>query len=266
MKNLRLKKVNLFFSSLFLVVMHLPFGVAKSKANNSFSGAQLKKIHITHQSIQPPVDSVQSTSSKQLYDSLKLFSYGLSQQVFDYALKGFNYIQELGKLSNKRLLTIVDFSKPSNLKRLFVIDLQQCKVVFNTYVAHGQNSGTLFANRFSNVPESFQSSLGFYETSGTYIGKNGYSMHLIGLERGINDNAERREIVMHGADYVDERLIRTQGYIGRSWGCPAVSHKLSKPIIDRIKNGTCLFIYNPERKYLLQSKIINHSNSMTALN
>ena len=130
-------------------------------------------------------------------------------------------------------------------------------MLFNTYVAHGQNSGKEFANRFSNAPESFQSSLGFYETSETYQGKNGYSMHLTGLEKGINDKADQRAIVMHGAPYVSENYIHSQGYIGRSWGCPAVPEKHNKPIIDRIKNGTCLFIYAGNKTYSRKSKILN---------
>ena len=182
---------------------------------------------------------------------------GLSQQAFEYAMQGFNYLVEKGKLNNDRVISIVDFSQPSSRKRLFVIDLDQEKVVFNTYVAHGVNSGAASATRFSNTPESNESSLGFYETSNTYMGGNGYSLRLEGLEAGFNDNAARRAIVMHGAAYVNEALVNSQGYIGRSWGCPAVPEKLHKPIIDKIKNGTCLFIYSPDTYYLNHSRILH---------
>jgi hypothetical protein len=191
------------------------------------------------------------------YYSMNLSALGLSKAAFNYAMKGFNYLVQQGRLSKDNIISIVDFSQPSSRKRLFVIDLNNLRVLFNTYVAHGVNSGREYANQFSNQPESNKSSLGFYETKGTYQGGNGYSLRLEGLERGINDNAERRDIVIHGAEYVDESLIRSQGYIGRSWGCPALPEKLHKPIIDKIKNGTCLFIYSTENEYLKKSKIIN---------
>ena len=201
--------------------------------------------------------SSSASSSAKIYDSLKLNLSGLSQQAFSCAIKGYEYLKVKGKIGNDNILSIVDFSRPSSQKRLFVIDLKNFKVLFNTYVAHGQGSGTAMATQFSNTPESYQSSLGFYTTSSTYNGKNGYSMHLEGMENGINDKAEERAIVMHGAAYVNENLIHARGYIGRSWGCPAVSEKLNKPIIDKIKNGSCLFIYSENNKYLNSSKILN---------
>jgi hypothetical protein len=188
---------------------------------------------------------------------------GLTRQVFDYALKGFNFMTKMGMLGNKEILSIVDFSKPSSEKRLFIIDLQNVEVLFQTYVAHGAKSGKEFASQFSNALSSYKSSLGFYETLNTYMGGNGYSLRLQGMENGINDNASKRAIVLHGAGYVDERLIHSQGYIGRSWGCPAVPQALHRSIIDKIKNGTCLFIFSPNAKYLTRSKIIN-SKSLPA--
>ena len=197
-----------------------------------------------------------------LYDSLRLNFMGLSQQAFQYAMQGFDYLSKAGKIANDRVISIVDFSQPSSKKRLFIIDLDRQKVVFNTYVAHGVNSGKEYAEQFSNRPESNQSSLGFYETMDTYNGKNGYSLHLQGLEKGINDNADSRAIVMHGADYVSEGFIQSQGYLGRSWGCPAVPEKLHKPIINTIKNGTCLFIYSPNKNYFIHSKILKDAAAM----
>ena len=143
---------------------------------------------------------------------------------------------------------------------MFIIDLQNVKLLFKTYVAHGANSGKEFASKFSNKLSSNKSSLGFYETLNTYEGGNGYSLRLQGMEQGINDNANKRAIVLHGAGYVDERLIHSQGYIGRSWGCPAVPQALHRSIIDKIKNGSCLFIFSPNSKYLTSSKIINSKN------
>ena len=199
-----------------------------------------------------------------IYDSLRLNLMGLPQQAFKIAMQGFNYLATAGKLTNNKIISIVDFSQPSSKKRLFVIDLQKKKILFNTYVAHGVNSGKEYASQFSNLPESNKSSLGFYETAATYAGKNGYSLHLQGLEKGINDKAGIRDIVIHGADYVNEELIHEQGYIGRSWGCPAVPEKLHKPIIDKIKNGTCLFIYSPNKNYLIHSRILKQA-AATAL-
>ena len=208
----------------------------------------VEKVHVA---------AFKSNLAAVIYDSLHLNNLGLSEQAFNCAVKGYDYLKMSGKIMNDHVISIVDFTKPSNLKRLFVIDLERCKVLFNTYVAHGQGSGKEFANSFSNKPESFQSSLGFYITSGTYMGKNGYSLHLEGLENGINDKADERAIVMHGAPYVSEDYIRMQGYCGRSWGCPAVPERLSKPIIEKIKNGSCLFIYGKNKQYLQKSRILN---------
>jgi hypothetical protein len=179
----------------------------------------------------------------------------LSSTLYNMAVHGYQQLAEDQKLS-KQLLTIIDFSKPSTEKRLFIIDMQQQKVLVHTYVAHGSNSGVKFANAFSNLHESHQSSLGFFLTAGTYEGSNGYSMKLKGLEPGINDNAERRAIVMHGAPYVSEQVIKNTGRLGRSWGCPAVSQKEHKMIIDLIKQGSCMFIYAPDKKYLAQSGVL----------
>jgi hypothetical protein len=191
------------------------------------------------------------------YDSMGLDKMGLSEQAFNYAMKGFDYLVQHGKIVKDKIISIVDFTLPSSRKRLFVIDLDDYCVLYNTYVAHGVNSGREYARQFSNKPSSNKSSLGFYQTLGTYIGEHGYSLRLDGLEKGINDNANSRDIVIHAADYVNESFIRVQGYIGRSWGCPALPEKLHKPIIDKIKNGSCLFIYGSNHTYLKRSKIIN---------
>ncbi len=249
MKNPLLKSVHVIFFVLLISSLQIPLVFAKTKPVINAQTARFIPV-----SNEKPSEI---SYSKIIYDSLQLKGLGLSEQAFNYAVKGYSYLKGNGKILNDQILSIVDFTKPSYLKRLFVIDIQHCKLLFNTYVAHGQGSGKEFAHKFSNIPESYQSSLGFYLTTDTYSGKNGYSMHLDGLEKGINDKADDRAIVMHGAPYVSESFIRAQGYIGRSWGCPAVPEKLNKPIIEKIKNGTCLFIYAESNNYLKRSRIIN---------
>lgn len=192
-----------------------------------------------------------------LYTSLNLDQTGISATAFELALKGWEKLKANNQLPNSGLLTIVDFSQPSTQKRLYVIDLEKRILLFNTYVAHGRNSGREQAVNFSNKPRSNQSSPGFYRTETTYYGNNGYSLRLEGLEKGINDNAESRAIVMHGADYVNENRIQSLGYIGRSQGCPAIPPKMTRPIINTIKNGSCLFIYAPVTQYAQRSAILN---------
>jgi len=195
-------------------------------------------------------------NNSSVYDALKLANIGLSRYAFDYAVKGYNFLHSSGKLKNDQIISIVDFSQVSSKKRLYVIDLKNKKVLFNTYVSHGRNSGREMANEFSNEPESNKSSLGFYVTGDTYMGKHGFSMRLFGEERGINDNANNRAIVMHCAPYVSESAIKMQGFIGRSLGCPALPENVYKPIIDKIKNGSCLFLYSPDKYYAAHSDIL----------
>ena len=159
--------------------------------------------------------------------------------VFNRAMIGYNSFN----LVNKKILTLIDFSKPSTEERLFRIDVENRKLPFQTFVAHGKNSGVNIATQFSNRSGSLKSSLGFFITAETYYGKHGYSLRLDGMEKGINDNARKRAIVVHGAKYVSDDFIRKYNRLGRSWGCPAVSDDLSKEIIDLIKDGSCLFIY-----------------------
>ncbi len=159
------------------------------------------------------------------------------------------------------LLFLLLISRLSSVKkRLFVIDIKNYKILYNTYVAHGRNSGTEYAKEFSNDPDSYKSSLGFYVTQNTYKGEHGFSLHLEGEEKGINDNAYSRAIVMHCAPYVNENFIRNKGYIGRSLGCPALPQKIYKPIIEKIKNGTCLFLYSPDTYYLSHSAFLQQTS------
>lgn len=192
-----------------------------------------------------------------LYSELSLESIGLKQNVFSTAMQGFNKLVSRGTLANDKVITIADFSQPSTQKRLYVVDLQNKKVLFNTLVAHGKNTGALYAKSFSNDGSSLKSSPGFYVTGDTYTGHNGYSLRLNGLEKNINDNALSREVVMHGANYVAPSFANAMGFIGRSWGCPAVPMSQHKAIINTIKDGSCLFIYTTENNYLARSPVLN---------
>ena len=153
------------------------------------------------------------------------------------------------ELANKKLLSIIDYSKPSTQKRFFIIDIENRKLLYNTLVAHGKKSGYVNATKFSNKIGSHKSCLGFFRTGNSYNGIRGYSLQLEGLEKGINDNARLRGIIIHGANYVDERLANGNGVIGRSWGCPAVSKKLSKEIINLLRGGSLLYIYADDELY-----------------
>ena len=197
-----------------------------------------------------------STKKCDPYDSLNLGKLGLSRTGFDYAMIGYKKLRVAGLLGNDNILTIIDFSRTSDKKRMFVIDVKKCRLLFNTYAAHGRNSGKEEAIYFSNEPESFKSSVGFYVTAGTYSGAHGFSLRLAGYEKGYNDNALERDIVVHSAEYVSEALIKQQGFIGRSLGCPAVSPALNKALINAIKDKTCLFVFGKESNYISDSKLL----------
>jgi len=192
-----------------------------------------------------------------LYQNMNLAAAGLSKNVFQLALKGYKKLKSISEISRDGILSIVDFSKPSDKKRFYILDLKAREILLNTLVAHGRNSGMTYANSFSNKPSSNKSSLGFYKTLNSYWGEKGYALKLKGEEPGINDKAYARNIVVHGSDYADETFIRTTGHLGRSQGCPAVPEKESKKVIDYIKNGSCLFIYHPSRQYLKKSRLVN---------
>ena len=200
--------------------------------------------------------AMSAAASTVLYDSLQLDKIGLSFEALQYAYLGYMQLQEKGALKNDAVLSICDFSQSSFKKRLYIIDVKNFKVLKNTYVAHGKNSGLQHATDFSNIPESLQSSLGFFVTKGTYIGKHGLSLKLDGKEKGFNNKAEERAIVIHGADYIGSHRLGSP-YMGRSFGCPAVPQPESKEVINMIKDGTCMFIYHPSKNYLTGSKLLN---------
>lgn len=195
-----------------------------------------------------------SSLAQNIYQTASLQKAGLAFAIFQKAIAGYHQLKAKGLITNE-ILTIADLSCASGSRRLYIIHMATGQLLKHTLVAHGRNSGDRLATRFSNQPSSLQSSLGFYITAGTYTGSNGYSLQLIGLEKGINDNARTRAIVMHGAPYVNEQLARS-GRIGRSWGCPAVPQAEHREIIDWIKGGSCLFIYAPQPAYLSQSALL----------
>ena len=192
-----------------------------------------------------------------VYDSLQLENVGLTKEALEYGIKGHQNLVNEGAIKNPDIITICDFSQSSSKKRLYVIDLNNYELLMNTYVAHGKNSGGQYATKFSNKPESFQSSLGFYVTDKTYRGEHGLSLRIDGLDRGFNDRAYQRAIVVHGSDYVGDQRLSSANGMGRSYGCPAVPQPLVKKLINTIKDGTCLFIYHPSEKYLNGSRILN---------
>ena len=177
-------------------------------------------------------------------------THNLRPQVLKTALKAYKHAWQNGLHYKKRYLTVIDYSMPSSKKRMWVIDLKKQKVLFHTLVAHGKNNGVNYATHFSNRPQSLESSIGLYLTKNTYEGHDGYSLILDGLDKGFNNNAERRHIIMHGAWYVGQDIINEHGRIGRSWGCPALSKKVATPIIHTIKNGTLVMAYYPNKNWL----------------
>lgn len=231
---------------LFLIAFAALFSLWSLSPSNSASGER----NTTHE-ITTVIDNYEQTV-KNIYTSCELDDK-LEYTVFKQALAGYNSLE----LSSKKLLSIIDFSKPSNEERFFIIDVENQKLLYHTLVAHGKNSGYLNATKFSNRMGSHKSSLGFYRTGKSYFGKRGYSLQLEGLEKGINDNAHLRGIVIHGANYVNEKFITgNNSMLGRSWGCPAVSRKLNREIIDLLKGGSCLYIYADDETYKGKSALV----------
>jgi L,D-transpeptidase catalytic domain len=180
----------------------------------------------------------------------------LDQRVFNLALNAASCAVRAGKIANPTTLTVIDYSKPSTQKRLWVIDLRTHALLFEELVAHGQGSGNDRATLFSNEAETHRSSIGLFETKETYIGKNGYSLRLDGLDAGFNDHAMDRAIVIHGAAYVSEAIAQKQGRLGRSWGCPALRESVAHELIDSVKESGLVFAYYPDPKWLTTSPFL----------
>jgi hypothetical protein len=192
-----------------------------------------------------------------MYAEMDLEDSGLSHRAFQSAFIGYYKLKKKGLLRRTHILTICDFSQSSSQQRLYVIDVRNRRVIYRTYVAHGINSGEEYASAFSNRMESCKSSLGFYITSSVYTGVNGLSLRIDGVDKGFNDNARKRSIVIHGANYVSLRVLHKYGVMGTTFGCPAIPSEMTTQIIPVVKNGSCFFIYYPSKKYLAESKVLN---------
>lgn len=207
------------------------------------------------------------TTAESIYQGLKVNPAVSvpSWEAFSTAMKGFNNLNASGKIK-KNILSVVDFSLPSTEKRFWVIDLDTKEVLFNDYVAHGRNSGNNVAEKFSNIPSSYTSSLGFYVTAEKYHGKHGLSLRLDGMDKGFNDNARKRAIVIHGADYVSPDFIKKYGRLGRSLGCPSVPMDVHEDVINTIYGGSVLFIYSADKDFMVRSSVLNSTDNNIAMN
>ena len=250
---LRIFRLPIYCLLFIVVLINLSFSL-KENTSHTYS---FKHFSFRDSSTRAYVVMKEEAESPDSYTKLHLVEKGVSRDAFSLALKGFNRLLQKRLLRNKNILTLIDFSKPSNKKRLYVIDVKRNKILFETLVAHGRNSGLEYASSFSNDDDSHKSSLGFFITLNSYVGECGYALKLKGCEKGFNDKAFERAIVMHGSEYVNEEFIKSNGFLGRSWGCPALPEKMNKKIIDIIKNGSCLFVYHPTKKYLLTSPLLH---------
>ena len=192
----------------------------------------------------------------QLYNEISGIA-NLDFKVFRYSVVGFFVLKNKGLIKNDSLITIIDYEQPSDAKRLFVINLSSKKLVYNTLVAHGKNTGEVYATNFSNRPKSNKSCFGFFVTGETYNGKHEFSLKLDGVDTLYNHKARQRGIVFHGAEYVSEDYIQWNGRLGRSYGCPAVPQSVNQNLINTIRGGSCLFMYYEDPDYLSETNYLN---------
>lgn len=231
-------------------IVFLSFFCTKSTNNNTSNTT--KQDIVLHSA-----KSTTVSKTEQIFSLIEENSSSVpSLESFEVAFKGYESLKAAQKLEND-ILTIIDFSLSSNERRLWVIDMESKEVLFHTLVAHGMNSGQEYATDFSNKAESYKSSLGFYLTAEIYNGKHGASLRLDGIEKGVNDNARQRAIVIHGADYVSDTFAKNNGRLGRSQGCPALPSNLTSKIISKIKNKSVLYIYHPSRKSGLSKGLVS---------
>ncbi len=211
-----------------------------------------------------PNDASLASFSSQVFNMIRSGVSKPDYEVFKKALTGFLNLKADNSI-RKNILTIIDFSISSTLERMWIIDMNKLEVVHSSLVAHGKNSGEEFASHFSNSPSSFKSSLGFYITGGTYIGKHGISLILDGIEPGINDNAREREIVMHGADYVSRAFIRNNGRLGRSFGCPSIPLEDHEKIINLLSGRSCIYIHCPDNNYQAMTRMFANDATLKGM-
>tara|TARA_B110000902_G_C14263889_1_gene570746 strand:+ start:330 stop:1154 length:825 start_codon:yes stop_codon:yes gene_type:complete len=241
------------FACFFLLVITTAFQATENDTLGPDESDKNNKKLITLQS-----DEFHAYTNR-VYRQLK-YSAGqdsINEKVLALGLRGYIYLKHTQELNSSQYLTIIDFSKYCNMKRMWVINMITKKIIFNELVAHGANSGDTYAKYFSNMHSSNKSSLGFYTTGGLYQGSNDLSLKLNGLEKKFNSNAFTRGIVIHGASYVNKSIVERKQRIGRSYGCPAVSKDINKQLITTIKGGNCLFVYHPTLTYLENSKLVN---------
>jgi hypothetical protein len=247
MKALPVSIGKLFILSLFVLLLPM-LAAAKKKNRHHHFTAHLSRF---------AERKLIALEAATLYYEMQLKDSGLNEEALEYALVGYHRLLKRHALHKTDVISVCDFSQPSSAKRMYVLDLQNKRVLYRTYVAHGMGSGREFANSFSNVPDSYKSSLGFYVTRDTYVGSCGLSLRIDGVEKGFNDKANARAIVIHGANYVSERVLHKYGLMGTTFGCPAVPQEMASQIIPVLKNGTCFFIYYPSKRYLSASKMLN---------
>lgn len=211
-----------------------------------------------------PTTPCSAEPSEKLVSTLVSQAPGLRPHVLRLALDASGCASERGLVRRDELLTVIDYSLPSSQPRLFVFNLDKRKLLFRELVAHGKNSGGNRTTFFSNANGSLATSLGLFVTADPYVGSNGYSLRLKGLEKGVNDRAWERAIVMHGASYVNRAIINTLGRLGRSWGCPAVRKEIARKLIDTVRGGSPVFAYYPEKSWLAQSAFMRNSTPAKA--
>ncbi|HKP32108.1 MAG TPA: murein L,D-transpeptidase catalytic domain family protein [Chitinophagaceae bacterium] len=240
-------------TSLVFLFLFAPAIFAANKGKAVASREMVSAAPVTASNSAAAIDA----ESNSMYEEMGLSATGLAKTAFTLAYRGYKNLVNKGAVRHENIITVADFSQSSRKKRLYIIDVENKDVIMQTYVAHGRNSGKEFAKSFSNKLSSLKSSLGFYITKGTYFGEHGLSLRIEGVDRGFNDNAYRRAVVVHGADYLGESFVQNNPFSGRSWGCPAVPARQSKEIINTIKDGTVMFIYHPSQQYLKKSRILN---------
>lgn len=219
-----------------------------------FSIISMAVLAITSPKNPPPTVNAKSNVNTEL-QYLASKAPDLNRKALKYALTAYHTAASKGAVK-KPVLTVIDYSLPSSAQRMWVFDVVKKRLLYKTYVAHGQNSGMNVANHFSNQASSKATSLGTFVTKDTYMGHKGYSLNLQGLEKGFNDNAYNRRVVVHGAWYVEPDFIKKTGRAGRSWGCPSIAQSLAKPVINTIKGGSVLFAYYPDHNYLSHSRFV----------
>lgn len=225
---------------------------------------RLAWLPLLYWSAAAPAATTAPEASDRLAATLAAAAPSADREVIRLATHALSCVRRHGG-GEDRVLGVIDYSRPSTEQRLWVFDLQQEKLLFQEWVAHGRNTGDNYAERFSNRPGSLMSSLGGFEAAGTYVGQNGYSLRLQGLEPGFNDRAYERAIVIHGAPYVSEDLIRTQGRLGRSFGCPAVRPQVARRLIDTLNESSFVFAYYPDPHWLSTSPLLGDCGGANGL-